>query len=96
MVTRYFVSYDIADPDRLRRVHGVVRTCAERVQYSVYEALMTERERVLLEHRLKQVMNLDVDQVIFIDMGSAERSELPEIKSLGVAYKPQLRGSVVL
>ena len=73
MITRYLVSYDIADPERLRKVHAVVKTSAHRVQYSVYEALMTERERVLLEERLKQVINQKEDQVIFLDLGSAAR-----------------------
>src|ERR1700742_1934717 len=74
-----FVSYDIADPERLRKVHAVVKACAQRVQYSVYEALMTETERVLLEERLKRVVNQREDQVIFLDLGSAARAELAEI-----------------
>jgi CRISPR-associated protein Cas2 len=96
MITRYLVSYDIADPDRLRKVHAVVKACAQRVQYSVYEALMTETERVLLEERLKRVINQKEDQVIFLDLGSAARSVLPEITTLGLVYRPQSRGSVVL
>jgi CRISPR-associated protein Cas2 len=96
VITRYLVSYDIADPDRLRRVHNVVKASAVRVQYSVYEALMTEKERVLLEDRLKQVINQKEDQVIFLDLGSAYRTELPEITTLGLVYKPQVRSSVVL
>ena len=49
VITRYLVSYDIADPDRLRKVHAVVKATAQRVQDSVYEALLTEKELVLLE-----------------------------------------------
>ena len=96
MITRYLVSYDIADQDRLRRVHNIVKASAVRVQYSVYEALMTDKERVLLEERLKQVINQKEDQVIFLDLGSGYRTELPEITTLGLVYKPQVRGSVVL
>jgi CRISPR-associated protein Cas2 len=96
VITRYLVSYDIADPDRLRRVHNVVKASAVRVQDSVYEALMTDKERVLLEERLKKVMNQHEDQVIFVDLGSADRTELPEITTLGLAYQPLVRGSVVL
>jgi len=96
MITRYLISYDIADPERLRKVHAVVKACACRVQDSVYEALMSEKERVLLEERLKRVVNQKEDQVIFLDLGSAARSELPEITTLGLVYRPQSRGSVVL
>jgi hypothetical protein len=56
---------------------------------------LTAKERELLEERLKKVMNQREDQVIFLDLGSASRSELPEITSLGLVYRPQNRGSVV-
>ena len=96
MITRYLVSYDIADPDRLRKVHAVVKAAAQRVQDSVYEALLTEKELVLLEARIKQVMNQKEDQVMFIDLGRAERTVLPEITILGIPWRPQTRGSIVL
>jgi len=96
MITRYIVSYDIADPERLRRVHAVVRASAQHVQDSVYEALLTEKERVLFENRLKKILHMNEDQVIFLSLGSAERTELPEITTLGLVYRPQRRGSVVL
>jgi CRISPR-associated protein Cas2 len=96
VITRYLVSYDIADPDRLRRVHNVVKATAARVQDSVYEALLTDKERVLLEERLKRVMNQKEDQVMFVDLGSAYRTVLPEITTLGLVYQPQVRSSVVL
>jgi CRISPR-associated protein Cas2 len=96
VITRYLVSYDIADPDRLRRVHNVVKASAVRVQDSVYEALMTDKERVLLEDRLKKILNHREDQVMFVALGSAERTALPEITTLGLPYQPQVRGSVVL
>lgn len=96
MITRYFVSYDIADPDRLRKVHDVVKASAERVQYSVYEALLTEKERVLFEARIKAVMNEKEDRVMFIALGRADRTELPEISTLGLPWRPQSRGSIVL
>lgn len=96
MITRYLVSYDIADPDRLRRVHAVVKASAQRVQDSVYEALLTEKERVLFEGRLKKVMNLKEDQVLFIDLGRADREELSEVTHLGVPWRPQTRESIVM
>jgi CRISPR-associated protein Cas2 len=96
VITRYLVSYDIADPDRLRKVHNVVKASAVRVQDSVYEALMTDKERILLEDRLKKVINHHEDQVLFLDLGSAEKTVLPEITTLGLPYHPQVRGSVVL
>lgn len=66
------------------------------MQDSVYEALLTEKERVLVEHRLEKIIHENEDQVIFLSLGSAERTDLPEITTLGLAYRPQRRGSVVL
>jgi CRISPR-associated protein Cas2 len=96
MITRYLVSYDIADPDRLRKVHGVVKTRAQHIQDSLYEALLTETERVRFEARLEREINKKEDQVMFINLGSAERKELPEITTLGLGYQPHSRGSIVL
>lgn len=96
MVTRYLVSYDIADPERLRRVHGVVKAVAVRVQDSVYEALLTEKELVLLEKRIVDVMNQKEDQVMFIDLGAAERRDLEQVKTIGLPWRLQQRGSIVI
>lgn len=96
MITRYLVAYDIADPDRLRKVHNVVKTRAQRVQFSLYEALLTETERVRFEERLRREMNLAEDQVLFLSLGPASRREVTEIESVGRGYTPHTRGSVVL
>lgn len=97
MITRYLVSYDVADPDRLRKVHAVVKARAVRVQDSVYEALLTEKELVQLEDRLRKVMNLAEDQVMFIDLGRGDRTEITEVSVMGVAWQPYKRsGSVVV
>ncbi len=96
MAIRYLVSYDIADPERLRKVHLVVKAFGVHVQDSVYEALLTPKERVRLEGKLRAVMNLAEDQVLFIDLGDAERATVDEISGLGLPYKPQRRESVVV
>jgi CRISPR-associated endonuclease Cas2 len=97
MINRYLIAYDVADADRLRKVHNVVKARAVRVQDSVYEACLTERELVLFEDKLRQVMNLKEDQVMFIDLGAAHRTEIGEVSVMGVPWQPVRRsGSVVL
>lgn len=97
MITRYLISYDVVDPDRLRKVHKVVKARAVRVQDSVYEACLTEKELALLEDRLRKVMNLAEDQVMFIDLGPASRAEITEVSVMGLAWQPFKRtGSVVM
>jgi CRISPR-associated protein Cas2 len=93
---RYFVVYDIADPDRLRQVHSIVSAFGRRVQYSVYEALLTARERVLLTERLTLTINFREDQVLFVAMGDADDASHSNIDALGVPYIPCIRSSVII
>lgn len=39
----WLIAYDIADPDRLRRVHAFLRRNAVPIQYSLFVARMNER-----------------------------------------------------
>ena len=45
MKTRYIVTYDIADADRLRRVHQTMKGAGEWLQYSVFECDLSDREK---------------------------------------------------
>lgn len=96
MSRRYLISYDIADEVRLRKVHKVVRAFGAMVQASVYEAILTDTERVKLEKLLRDVMNLKEDQALFIDLGDGGRGGVPEIEAVGLPYRPTERGSVVI
>lgn len=96
MATRYLVLYDIADPERLRHVHGVVKAFGTHVQDSVYEALLTAKERVKLEGLLREKMHLVHDQVLFVDLGDAAKPTVPAVVAVGVPYTPQRRGSVIV
>lgn len=44
--TSWLICYDIADPDRLRRIHGEVRRYASPFQYSVFRTSATRRQVV--------------------------------------------------
>lgn len=82
----YIVTYDIRDPKRLRRVYRVCKGFGQHLQYSVFECDLTDAERVEMNTRLAEVMNLHDDQVLFIDLGlSALRGERT-ISALGESY----------
>lgn len=86
MRRNYIVSYDIADPKRLKKVFKVCRDFGDHLQYSVFECNLTAEERVALETALREVMNLQQDQVLFIDLGLAENRGEKTITALGQAY----------
>lgn len=82
----YIVSYDIADPKRLRKVFRVCEDYGNHLQYSVFECDLNDREKVELETKLKDVIHVDDDQVLFIALGPAESRGERTITALGQAY----------
>jgi len=82
----FIVSYDIADPKRLRKVFKACQDYGNYLQYSVFECDLNARERVELEDKLRNVIHHDDDQVLFILLGLAESRGDRTIIALGQAY----------
>jgi CRISPR-associated protein Cas2 len=93
--TRLIVTYDICNPKRLRKVHKVMKGFGEALQYSVFCCDLTATSRVRCESALRQVINHNEDQVLFIDIGPAAGRGRLAVSSLGQAYTaPELRAIV--
>ncbi len=92
------VCYDVCDPRRLRKVHGIVRDFGEPLQYSVFSCQLTAQERAELEAALLEVLDQHCDQVLLVDLGQAEihGHAVPGSRVLGKARKPALVGVIVL
>lgn len=82
----YIVTYDIRDEKRLRKVFRLCKGYGEHLQYSVFECDLTEMEKAEMESRLKEVMNLNKDQILFIDLGPAAFRCERTIMALGQSY----------
>ena len=82
----YIVSYDIRNEKRLRKVFKLCKGFGEHLQYSVFECDLTEMEKADMESRLKLVINLKDDQVLFIDLGPAAFRSERTITALGQTY----------
>lgn len=94
--TRFIVSYDIRDPKRLRKVHKVMKGFGEALQYSVFSCDLSAAERVRCECALREVIDVRVDQVLFIDIGPARGRALLAIEAVGLPYAAtELRAIVV-
>jgi CRISPR-associated protein Cas2 len=85
MRTRYIVSYDIADPKRLRSVHRTMRGYGSPLQYSVFRCDLSPSERVLLIEALTPIINHREDQVMLIRLGPADGRACESIETLGRA-----------
>ena len=82
----FIVSYDIADPKRLRKVFRICQDYGNHLQYSVFECDLNERERVEVEGKLSEVIHHEKDQVLFILLGPAESRGDRTIAALGKSY----------
>lgn len=95
-VIRYLVSYDIADPRRLRRVAKVVQSYGTRIQFSVFECLLNPTELAQLRVDLSDVIEPDEDQILFIRLASPSAKDADLlIVSLGLPYTRRSSVSIV-
>jgi len=92
----YLVCYDIRDPKRLRRTHKLMKAYGEPWQYSVFYCTLRRIDRVRLENALREVVNLKVDQVLIVDLGSNEEAAREASTTLGPGLPDQESGVVVI
>lgn len=81
----YILSYDIAEPRRLRAVHKLAKAYGDPVQYSVFACLLRPADRVRLAERIEALIDRKQDRVVLIDIGSVADREtwIPPIESFG-------------
>jgi len=82
----FIVTYDIRNDKRLRKVFRICKGFGEHLQYSVFECDLTDAEKADMEARLREVMNLKDDQVLFIDLGPVAYRSERAITALGQSY----------
>jgi len=93
--TRYLVSYDIANPKRLRRVARVLEGFGSRLQFSVFECPLDPLRLATVKAELAQHINHDEDQVLFVSLGPAASEASLSIEALGKAYKTRRTITVI-
>ena len=90
----YLITYDIADPKRLREVYTLLKGYGEHIQLSVFRCSLTPRQHAELRGALAEAANLHEDQILLVDLGLEGGSEV--ISSIGRAYLIMKRGAVVV
>lgn len=96
MRTRYIVTYDIADPKRLRRVFKKMLGAGTHLQLSVFRCDLTDRQLETLKLGLAEVITPSEDQVLFIELGLSESRPAERIAALGKPYSEPPPGPVIL
>ena len=96
MTNRYYVTYDIADPKRLRRVFQIMKGAGEQVQLSVFCCDLSDRQREALLLDLSEAILPSEDQVLVIDMGPTEGVGSDRVSSLGRPHDASEPGPVIV
>lgn len=96
MTTRYFVTYDICDAKRLRRVFEIMKGAGEHVQFSVFRCDLTERAREELMLELQDAIQPREDQVLFIELGPSNGPMASRVTSLGRSYSLTTVGPTIV
>ncbi|QTN33657.1 CRISPR-associated endonuclease Cas2 [Akkermansiaceae bacterium] len=93
--TRYLVSYDIANPKRLRQVAKTCESFGSRIQYSVFECPLDDLRLANLRAALHILINHDEDQILFVSLGQESSSSPFRIESLGQPYTERSRVTII-
>lgn len=92
----YVVTYDIADPKRLRKVYQLMLGYGDHLQLSVFECELSARELVELRHALGELIHHGQDQVLFANLGPVEGRGGESITALGRPYLDPERTAIVV
>lgn len=96
MTTRYFVTYDICDARRLRRVFEIMKGAGEHVQLSVFRCDLTDRSREELLLELQQEIQATEDQILFIELGPSDGPAAGRVTYLGRPYSLKTVGPSIV
>lgn len=96
MTNRYYVTYDIADPRRLRRVFQIMKGAGEHVQLSVFCCDLSGRQKEVLLLQLSEAIVPAQDQVLLIDLGPTEGVAPGRVTALGQPHTPPEPGPVIV
>ncbi len=92
---RYFVCYDIHDPQRLIQIHKKMKGYGEPVQYSVFMCDLNYKEIIIMKEELEDIMNMVEDKILIINLGSLNKSK-ERISVIGAQMDTERERSVVI
>ena len=93
LMDTYLVAYDISNPKRLRKVASTCEDFGLRRQFSVFVCRLTATDLVRLKSRLYEIIDLDMDQVIFVPLCARCSGQ---IEALGRPIEPPDARDVVI
>ncbi len=98
MLRAYILSYDIAEPKRLRAMHKLAKAFGQPLQYSVFACLLRREDRVRLASRIEGLINAREDRVIILDIGTVidRESWIPPMETFGYQQIRRERNALII
>ena len=72
----YLICYDVVKDKRRNKVAKLLEGYGLRVQKSVFECVLTEKQHTMLTHKLNKYLDMDEDQLRFYPMSSHTRRKV--------------------
>ena len=91
----YLISYDIADPRRLRRVARIMEGFGYRVQFSVFQCPLDDTRFEQLKAAITPVIHSDEDQVLIVCLGPDTEQTFQRFDYLGRPYRAASRITII-
>lgn len=82
----YFVTYDIRDSKRWRRVYKTMKGFGSHLQLSVFQCELPGMDYIKMKAALSEMINHHEDHVLIVDLGPTEGRPIKSVESLGEAF----------
>jgi CRISPR-associated protein Cas2 len=89
----YVIAYDIPSNKRRKKVSDLLEGYGRRVQYSVFECILSAEQYAELQRRMRPRLNLEEDSVRFYPLS---RHTLAQVEVWGGTPLTQLPGSTII
>lgn len=93
---RYFVCYDVSDPQRLAQTYKKMRGYGDPIQYSVFVCDLSPKEMLLMKSDLMELINVSEDRILIINSGSAEKTTKGNIITVGMSLEDAKESAIVI
>ncbi len=96
MRQRFLVTYDVADPRRLRKVFKVMKGYGTHLQLSVFSCDLTEMTLVMMRAALSEAIDHSKDAVLMVDIGPSDGRGSTSFECIGKATRPPDKGPTII
>lgn len=95
MRNKYFVCYDVSDPQRLIQTYKKMRGYGEHIQYSVFMCDLNGQELIYMKEDLGSILNLAEDRFIIINAGPVDNS-MKNVETMGMSLDTKKEAAIVV